>query len=283
MLKRIVVAYDGSDQARAAYDAALMLARSVGASLLGVYVMEPTVAEMLAVNPGLAMDPLAPPAMAPPLLIDQTGRPPEKIEDDFEVFEQECKLEGVEFESKIGRGTLVDSLVREVRAGDMIAVGLKGRFARGGVGSSTRALATQSPCPVLVVNKKLGPVNRVLAAFDATEAAEAALRFAVDLGKQTSWPVTVLAMARGGVSLDQSVEWVEKVEPGAQVIPVGTDMGPGGDAWEAELIEKAAGGNRFSLLVMGAYADSALKDLLLGSRTGHVLSKLGGAVVLVHG
>jgi nucleotide-binding universal stress UspA family protein len=283
MIQRIVVAYDGSEQARAAYDAALMLARAAGAGILAVYIDEPDLAEALAVNPGMALDPLAPPAMAPPLVIEGEGRLPDGLEDEFEALGHECRVAGIAYESRFGRGPLVDWLVREAQPTDMIAVGLKGRFARGGVGSTTRALATQAPCPVLVVNRQLGPVNRVMTVFDGTGAAEAAVAFSIDLGRRANWPVTVLAMARGKVTLDRAMERAGSLAPDAQVLPLGDDRGSGGDVWQAELIERATGKDRYALLVLGAYADSALKDVLLGSTTGHVLSHLGGAAVLVHG
>ncbi len=282
MLERIVVGYDGSRQARAAYDTALMLAKATGAKLEAVYVQEPGVADMLSVSPAMALDPLAPPAMPPPLVTEVDVGPPQNIVNDLEAFKHECHLSDVPFETHFARGTLVDFLVRHSGVGDLLAIGLTGRFATAGLGSTARALTTQAPCPVLVANQLIGPVNRVMTVFDSTAPSAAALAFALDLGRQTGWPVTVLAMARGDTTLEQSLARAQSLAPGALVLPLGDDRGDRGDAWQAQLIDQATESNRFALLVMGAYADSAIKDLLLGSRTGHVLAKLGGAAILVH-
>ncbi len=295
MLERIIVAWDGSDLAREAFAYATMLAQAIGAGaeagspgveVMGVYVIEP-VTLGVDIDPVAMLDPMVPPVMMPTMPI-QTGPTPEEervgAERDFAELERSCARIGVKFSRSIETGELDERLAARAGARDMIAVGMKGRFRSSGIGSTTRSLVMQAPCAVMVVAGKSRPLNRVLAAYDGTAASKRALAFSRDLARQTGWPLSVLAVARGARSAASDTAAVEEMTKQAQELaPEGTvmSMGSAGQT-EAELIARVAERDSYALLVLGAYADSRIKDLLFGSTTGHVLAKLGSPVVLVH-
>lgn len=280
MVERFIVAFDGSDLSREAFAYAAMLCEATGAGILGLHVVEPTIASMLADNPAVALDPFVPPVALPRETDGAEQRHRQWAEEALAELGEYCRNVGVRFAAKVESGTLVDTLIGEVRRGDVIALGMKGRFKRAGLGSTTRHLVTEAPCPVLVVSGPLRPVNRILAAFDGTDVARQAVVQASAVAKQANWPLTVLALSRGEVSIDESLDRAEQLADGGQVITI--DEGSA-DKDEAELIRQVAGKDSYALLVMGAYADSWLQDLLFGSTTGRVLEKIGAPVMLVHG
>lgn len=284
MIKRFVVAYDGSTFAREAFAYALMLAKQLGAStgspppIHAVHVLEPSIDAALLADPTIITDPLMPPVLLSPEVLPDEPSQRAEAERLLEELDDSCDSAGVPFTQSIQRGALIDTLIGIARPSDVLALGLKGRFRRAGIGSTTRSLVTHSPCPVLVVSGSLSPINRVLAPYDGTVPSTRATIFARELAKQAAWPLTILAVPRDELSLEEAIEWSQQLAADANVITLSRALGS-----EAELIERTAGADPYALLVMGAYADGWFKDLFAagGGTTSHVLTHLKAPIILV--
>lgn len=274
MMQRIIVAFDGSADARLAFAYALMIARDAAVEVVGFYAIEPSISPAAIGDPTLGFD-------AGPVVAFDAERVDEERTDAQKAM-QELKLEatgrGVRFDSRIVTGRLLDTLPDEAAANDMICVGRKGRFARAGIGSSTKALISESPCPVMVVSGEMRPLTRVLAVYDNSAQAKKAVAHAVELARQTSWPLAVLAAAGHGKPLGEALERAQALAPDADVISLSEEEQ--GDV--GRVVEHAAHKAGFSLIVMGAYPDSWLHRLFFGGTTEHVLSNVPGPIVLVH-
>ncbi|MBC7773241.1 MAG: universal stress protein [Pyrinomonadaceae bacterium] len=276
MIKRFLVGYDGSDLSREAFAYSLMFAQALRAEVRIIHVIESDIQTVLAGDPSVMMDPMMPPIMLKGADDATLRKQVADSEQMLDELEDSCLSADVAYSERIHHGGLIDTLFGEVRDGDVIALGLKGRFRRTGVGSSTRSLVSRSPCPVLVVSGPLVPINRVLTPYDGMAPSTRALLFARDLATQTGWPLSVLAMSRGDMSQEEACDWARQLAPAAQVMAQNSALGS-----EAELIERVVGADPYALLVMGAYSDSWLKDLFAGSTTSHVLSHLKAPIILV--
>jgi len=274
VLKRIIVAFDGSEDAREAFAYAIMLAMATKAKIVGFYALEPAVAPVAMADPTLGVD------LGPALTFDNERIQAERqqAERAMSSLEEECDSRGVKFTPVITHGRLLDALSEEAGADDIVAVGRKGRFARSGVGSTTRALVAHAPCPVMVVSGAMRPLKRVMAIYDSAGESKKAVSFAAELAKAADWPLTILAAAGHGHTLDEALDRAAELAPDATVISLGVEE----QNDEAKLIEHAADKAGYSLLVMGAYTHSWIYNLLFGSVTAKVLEKVGGPVVLVH-
>jgi nucleotide-binding universal stress UspA family protein len=274
VLQRIIVAFDGSEDAREAFAYALMFAMATKATVVGFYALEPAVAPVAMADPTLGVD------LGPALMYDNERIQAERqqAERALSSLEDECSARGVRFTPVIAHGRLLDALGEEAGADDLIMLGRKGRFARAGVGSTTRALVAHAPCPVVVVSGSMRPITRVLAIYDSASESKKALSFAADLAKQANWPLAVLAAAGHGHSLDEALDRAAELAPGATILSLGVEEQ--GD--EAKLVEHAASRAGYSLIVLGAYTHSWIYNLLFGSVTAKVLEKVGGPVALVH-
>jgi nucleotide-binding universal stress UspA family protein len=274
MLSRIIVAFDGSEDAREAFANALLIAMATKSKIVGFYALEPAVAPVAMADPTLGVD------LGPALTFDNERIQAERqqAERALSSLEDECGDKGVKFVPVIAHGRLLDAITEEAGADDLIAVGRKGRFARSGVGSTTRALVAHAPCPVMVVTGAMRPIQRVMAIYDSGGESKKAVSFAADLAKAAGWPLSILAAAGRGYSLDEARERAAELAPDATVI----SLGPDEQQDEAKLVEYAADRAGPSLLVMGAYTHSWVYNLLFGSVTAKVLEKVGGPVVLVH-
>jgi len=278
MTQRIIVAYDGSDLSRQAFADAVTLAEAVGARVVGLHVLEP-------VPPPIVAESMAGIDAAPALAeFDEAARRDEqaerqRFEREFDELRETCAKRGVPFEPTIEVGLLIPALVGLAGGEDVIAIGMKGRFARAGLGSSAKALIKKAPCPVLIASGPARPIDRVLAVFDGSAVSKRALAVGRRLAQRSGWPLTVLAASSPGVTLDEARDQAQRLAEGAPVVSSGAE-----GRSEAEQIEEAVRHAGAAILVMGAYPDSWLHQLFFGfgGTTAHVLSRVGAPMLMVH-
>ena len=131
MIDRIIVALDGSELAREAFEYAALIAEASGVELSVLYV-----AERL------------------PIHTLPKGGPDDdfmQVAEAIRCCESYCEWREMPLEVNVVDGQLIDCLVSRSNETTLIVVGLKGRFARVGVGSTTSWLIHNARGPVLVV------------------------------------------------------------------------------------------------------------------------------------
>lgn len=267
MIERLIVAYDGSELGREAFAYALEFARAAGVPVLAACVLEPAGPPMVFAEPSAAPASLDPPE--PAFTRDEARG----MLDELAAFAGQA---GVELETRIEQGGVIERVTRLASPGDLIAVGAKGRFASGGFGSSTRELVEKGPCPVLVAGGPLRDLSRVLAVYDWTRPARRAVEWGRAVAKQTGWALTVLAVASDDASIDAVLQHAQDLAPEADVFSYAHE-----GASKAAQIEAAAAHTTHSVIAMGAYADAWLHRLVFGETTASVLRRLDAPIVLV--
>lgn len=277
MIERFVVAYDGSEQAGSAFEVALRMARATGRPLHGRRVIEPSAPVIGPSDPIGVLDP----APAPAVVVSA-----EEMREEHERAEREgaaalarlgaaCAKEGVAYSSSMHDGPLVETLVDVASATDVLVVGKKGRFARGGVGSGTRALIRQAPCAVLVVSGAWEPSRTVVVAFDGTTESKRALSAAREIARGAGWGLTVIASSKEK-NAEETRAWASGFAPEAERVEVVEN----GKRVETAAMERAGGAG--ALVAMGAYHESFVHDLLLGSPAGGAVERASVPVLLAH-
>ena len=278
MPKRIIVAYDGSDLAREAFEFSVTLAEATGASIMGLHVLEPVpppvVAESIA---GIDATPTLPEFDAAARRNEDAERA--RFEREFGVQAKASAAKGVPYQSGVEVGLLIPALVDLAGAEDLIAIGMKGRFARAGLGSSAKSLIKKAPCPVLVASGPSRPIRRVLAVFDGSAVSKRAVARGRRIAEASGWPLTVLVAAYADATLDEAIDKAQELAPNAAVVSTGVK----GESKAAQ-IEEAAEHADDALVVMGAYPDSWLHQLFFsfGGTTANVLARVDAPVLMVH-
>lgn len=277
MIKRIIVAFDGSELAREAFAYAVLIARAAKAQILALHVIEPLFPPVVAPDPVVGFDPN--PLLAQTADEDRAERKREreKFERLLGELEQHCAESGVACDARIDEGPLLDALVGEARGEDLLAIGMKGRFARAGVGSTTKELVKHGPCPVLVVSGALRPLKRLVGVFDGSPASKRAVAWARSVSEQTGWPLAVLAVTGKQLPTEEADARAAAVAEGAEVLRAAPDAKD-----VADQIERAAGQAGASLLALAAYEESWLHQLLFGATADHVLRHVHAPVALIH-
>lgn len=170
MFKRILVAYDGSDSSRSAFDAAIGLAQRLGTELQSISVEEHL--------PRYAAT------------ISEVEGAKERIDEHFRALTKEARdraaLEGVDLETAVRRGHEVEEILDFARSErcDLLVLGSHGDsgILRRIIGSTALSLVRNAPCSVLIIRagRRAGGFDRILVGVDGSPLGRLAFHTALD-------------------------------------------------------------------------------------------------------
>lgn len=278
VISRIIVAFDGSDLSREAFAHAVMLAEKASSDIEvhAVHLIEPAPPPAMMGEAVTAFDPN--PVLAQVEIIDRREQEREKAwaEEEFNALSDYCSRKGVTFTSEIDAGRVNQWLVDHARDTDLIAIGMKGRFARAGIGSLTKWLVKHALCPTLIIGDPVRTFERLVVVFDGSAPSRRAVEWTTSVATELNMPAAIFATCSDQASLGQTREEARSIAPESEIIEY--EPVDGNEAEQVEHFVKHAGRN---LLVLGAYSDSWIHQLLFGGTTAHVVSHVNSPVVLV--
>ena len=117
-----------------------------------------------------------------------------------------------------------------------------------------------------------------LSIFNATAPSKKALRFGDSIAQSTNWPHQVLAIEGPAITMEESAQRAAELAPRATVSPMCEKKLHKHDT----LSEHAVATDGYALVVMGAFAQSRLHDLIFGAATAKYLKAIAAPVALVH-
>lgn len=279
MIKTILIPTDGSANSLTALEYGIYVARKLNASLIGLYVLD--------VN-----------LIQGPMLTDisgSVGMPPydgffdavetslnEKADFILEAFRQRCRESRINAEVKKTIGKINQTIIEESQSADLILMAKKGEhfhLKEGGLlGSVAEAVVRNSGKPVLITPETFLEIESMGLAYDGSDPAAKALKLSLELSEQAAWPLTVVVIspdAQKSVALSTEIENIVETQSAdcAVIILEGKEG--------VEIIKFIKEGS-VELMVMGAYGNNRLRELLLGSTTSFVLRKSHIPILLTH-
>ena len=174
--------------------------------------------------------------------------------------------EGVQAETRLRNGDLLDALADLENDAAMVVIGKRGEaadFAKLHLGSNLERVVRSSTRPVLVAARKHGPVDRFLVAFDGGKSANRAVDFVTTSGLLKGMKATILSVGADTTEnrsrLDAPVRRLREsgFEVEGLLLPGDPD----------EVIGSHVETHGVGLLVMGAYGHSRIRSLVIGSTT----------------
>ena len=184
-----------------------------------------------------------------------------------------------EITTRLRHGDLVEALGQVEAEADLILIGKRGEaadFAKGHLGSNLERIVRAAHKPVLVASRHFNPVERALIAFDGGASARKAVDHIASGQLFTGLPLHLLTIGTEDTARKAGLE-----EAAAQLRAAGHDVTTAiraGDPDKAitDHVEQEA----ISLLVMGAYGHSRIRNLVIGSTTTSMIRNCRVPVML---
>lgn len=275
MNKRILVPTDGSETAHIGVRYAIALAKRCRATLLGLHVVDVKLLEgpfLRDLSASIGTAPYVNYQGNVALILEERGRGA------LEVFRAACEAAGVPCDTELATGIVAREIAEHSELADLVVMGRGGEhgpWLEGLLGSTTEAVVRRAHQPVLVTGTDTLRAGLLLAAYDGSENAKHALRLAAQWASDWQAPLHVLAVggAECAESLEQAAEYLSAYDIETELVRRESEA--------SEAIVNYARESDATMLIMGAYGHSKVRELVLGSRTAYALNRAPCPVLLV--
>ncbi len=280
MFKSIMVCTDGSSYSETACEYGIDLAKKVGARLIGLHVMDALLLEgplMADISGWIGASPYA--AQLPQFR--ELLR--EKAEAIGEAFATACQEVGMAPEVTIRTGHPISVILEESAKVELTVLGQKGEHAEflgEMMGSTAERISRHIRRPCLLTPAGFRPIRKILAAYDGSAQAGAALELAAELAAALAVPLTILTIAQkddGEAARAAAANGVRMArDHGAEADSVTMAVGRAGPA-----ILQAAEEHQCDLIALGSIGHSRFRDFFIGSAAAHVAARSSRPVLMV--
>jgi nucleotide-binding universal stress UspA family protein len=166
-------------------------------------------------------------------------------------------------------GGIVETIVEREADAELVVIGKRGAsadFAKGHLGSKVERVVRQSVKPVLVASRSFQQPACALIAFDGGPSARKAVAYVATSPLMSQTRLHVVMAGREDRDSAERLNWVRDLLATREEATVVIREGKAEEVIAGEI---AATGSQ--MLVMGAYGHSALRGLLVGSTTTHMV------------
>ena len=195
-------------------------------------------------------------------------------------------------------GFLVDCLEKFEASCDLVVLGKRGEtaeFASGHLGANLERIVRSSHKPCLVTSRQFKPIERVSIAYDGSPTSQKILQFIADSSIFAGLELHIVTVANNTTEqtaidrIESAKQWLQQAgfEPICSVLEGHSEKaiqrGLGGFPHERlnqEAISNYVTDRDISLLLIGAYGHSRIRELVIGSTTAQVLRSSHISVLL---
>ncbi|WP_028950748.1 universal stress protein [Sulfurihydrogenibium subterraneum] len=281
MIGRILVGLDGSKSSKVAGEYGIYLSKNLKRPVVGVHIIDIRLLEgpfLTDIAGGLGFSTYAD---ILPKIKEVLEAKAEAILDEFAIA---CREKGGDCSIAEAYGIVVNELVNMTDPEDLIIVGKKGQhqgFLPLLLGSTAEGVARKSTCPVMITADNFREIKSILFAFDGREKSVHAANYVNYLSKHLNVnSVKVISVFTDKVKdATKAQEFENRLKTLLEVNFEFIDR----YGEPEEMIEDYINSNKDSLdlVVMGAFGESPVRELILGSTTNYIASKSPIPVLLV--
>ena len=280
MIGRILVGLDGSKISKVAGEYGIYLSKKLKRPVVGIHIIDIRLLEgpfLSDIAGGLGFAVYGDLTAKIKEILDAKA---DAILDEFAI---KCREEGGDCSIASAYGVVVDELVNMADPEDILIVGKKGEhagFAPLLLGSTAEAVARKAHCPVMVTPPEFREIKNILLAFDGREKSVHAAIYVNYLAKTLQTNVKVISVFKDKVEDQPLAEsFKERLESILEVPFEFIDKyGLPEDVLDEYITTNK---DNLDLIVMGAFGESIVKELILGSTTNYIMSRSPVPVLLV--
>lgn len=278
MVRHILIPTDGSEFGKTAIAYGIHLAGKLDIRLIGLHVIDVRLLQ------GPVFTDLSGSIGLPPYqeyLPAMESSLEAKADAILREFRDQCEAAGIHPVTKKITGVIEETIIEEgKKCCDWILLAQRGEHFHidGGaiLGTIAQAVVRHSGKPVMVTPEHFREIRNMALAFDGSAPARNALTLAGELSVRADWPLSVVIIADDPVlgenRSEQARELLKPLLPDPAILVLKGKE-------DRELIKLTREGT-VDLLVMGAYGQNRLREMLVGSTTSAVIRKSAIPVLL---
>ena len=277
MIKSILLAVDGSIYTDSVVNHGIDLAKKLNAFLRVYSVIDIRIYEWVLNTGGEGYMPVIPSNV----FHDESYKFHSERADSLIVsLRKKLSGSGVKFEADKIEGSPVEVICDISRQVDLVIMGARGDYARWGdrlLGATLEPVSHQNHSPLMIVDNAFFPFNSITCAYDRSESSNSALRLSAYFGEKLKLPVDVITVNddedESNNILNEAQTYLEPYRLKAQFRHESGDPGK-------IIINATSNAPETTLLVMGSYGHSRIREAILGSTTLEVMRGAAKPILL---
>ncbi|MHB2148351.1 universal stress protein [Calditrichota bacterium LG25] len=178
-------------------------------------------------------------------------------------------------------GIPVDEICQVAKTTDMVIMGIRGEYEKWSgklLGATTESVTRQIAKPMMLVDKEFKPFEQIYCGYDGTIAANHALEMAAFLAYSLNLPLQVVSVFD---SDDEREETLKEAKQYLTPYKIKFDLRHETGDPDETLVNVQNNSPKPSLMVIGGFGHSRLREAILGSTTVHVMRKANKPILLV--
>ena len=268
MIKSILLAVDGSVYTDSVLDHGIDLAKKLNAFVRVVTIVDVRIYEWVLNTGGEGYMPVIPSNV----FHDESFKfHNERADALIASVNDKLKSTQIKFEAEKMEGSPVEMICELSRQVDLVVLGARGDYARWGdrmLGATLESVSRQSHAPIMVVDQKFNSFEHITCAYDRSEYSIHALKLTAFLGGSLKYPVEVVNIDNDAQERKSTLEEAKRYLDPHQV--EARYRHEAGDAAEI-LIQVTKNAPKPTVLLMGSYGHSRIREAIIGSTTVQVM------------
>jgi nucleotide-binding universal stress UspA family protein len=277
MIKSILLAVDGSVYTHSVVDHGIGLARKLDAFLRIVTVVDIRIYEWVLNTGGEGYMPVLPSNV----FHDESYKFHSERADGLIVsLRKKMESSGLRFEAEKIEGSPVEIINDISRQVDLVIMGARGDYARWGgrmLGATLEPVSHQSHSPLMIVDKTFIDFKTIICAYDRSESSNNSLRLSAYLATHLLLPVEVLTI---NDDENEREETVEEARTYLKAYDLKTKFRLETGDVSKSITQATIDVTEPTLLMMGSYGHSRIREAILGSTTLEVMRNASKPILL---
>lgn len=195
----------------------------------------------------------------------------ERAEGLIKKISQTLKDSNIKYECQQLDGSPVELICDIARQVDLVIMGAKGDYEKWDVtllGTTIESVSRQCQTPVMIVDKEFKAFKRIISAYDQSEYSNKGLRLAAYLASGLKLPIEVLSIGDDDEFRHECLDEAKNyLDPYGLNVQYRHEAGDAADT----IVEVTKNVPDTSLLIMGSYGHSRIREAILGSTTVQVM------------
>jgi nucleotide-binding universal stress UspA family protein len=277
MIKSILMPIDGSVYSESVLAYGIEFAQKLNAFIRAITIVDVRIYEWVMNTGGEGYMPLIPSNVYKDESFKFLNKRADAIIDKVKKKLEQSKLS---YEAKKINGSPAEMICNMARQADLIIMGARGDYERWGdnlLGATLESVSRQCQIPLMVVDKKYISPKLIICAYDRSEYSNRALKLSAYLAEILSLPVEVVTVNNdedeGEITLNEAKNYLT---PYKIKVAFKREMS---DA-DNMLCRITHHTKNPTLLIMGCYGHSRIREAILGSTTVQVMRKALKPIIL---